>query len=57
MLFNSLVRSRLTYECHACYPTCSEMAKLMAEYNLFLRSMFKNAFERMNPVGPREDHS
>ena len=48
MFLNSLVRSRLTYGCHAWRPSSSEISKLDATYRYFLRCMVWNGFSRVN---------
>ena len=53
MFMNSLVRSRLTYGCHAWRPTQSEMSKLSSRYKYFLRCMVYNGFKRVCP--PEKD--
>ena len=45
---NSLVRSRLTYGCHAWRPTKRELSKLNSTYNYFLRSIILNGHKRVN---------
>ena len=51
---NGLVRSRLTYGCHAWRPLQSELNKLNSTYNYFLRSIIVNGFERQrSPVAAR----
>jgi hypothetical protein len=52
---NALVRSRLTYGCHAWRPTNSEISKLSSTYNRFLRSLIPNGFKRMPPVNVDSD--
>ena len=49
MFLNSLVRSRLSYGCHAWRPTKTEMSKLSSTYNYFLRSIIYNGFKRVHP--------
>ena len=49
IFLNGLVRSRLTYGCHAWRPTQLERNKLSTTYNHFLRSMISNGFKRINP--------
>lgn len=55
MVLNSIVISKLSYRCHACYDTCSDISKWFAVYNSFLRSMFKNGFEQMRLVSLAEN--
>ena len=45
---NSLVRSRLTYGCHAWRPTKRELSKLSFTYNYCLRSIILNGHKRVN---------
>ncbi|XP_071959537.1 uncharacterized protein [Antedon mediterranea] len=49
MFLNGLVRSRLTYGCHAWRATGSEMSKLSTTYKTFLRRMLVNGFQRVCP--------
>ena len=49
MFLNSLVRSRLTYGCHAWRPSQPELQKLDAAYNHFLRHMIFSGHTRVNP--------
>ena len=49
MLLNSLVRSRLTYGCHAWRPTTTEIGKIDTIYRSFLRKMIFRGYERVNP--------
>ena len=54
-LMNSLVRSRLTYGCHAWRPTQTEMYKIESMYNFILRSMVFAGFKRKNPPSSSTD--
>ena len=49
MFLNSLVRTRLTYGCHAWRPSKPELQKLDATYNNFLRHMIFSGHARVNP--------
>ncbi|XP_071963841.1 uncharacterized protein [Antedon mediterranea] len=49
MFLNGLVRSRLTYGCHAWRATGSEMSKLSTTYKTFLRRMLVSGFQRVCP--------
>ena len=53
MFLNALVRSCLTYGCHAWRPSSQEMSKIEATYRFFLRSMIWNGHARVNPP-PRQ---
>ena len=48
MFLNSLVRSRLTYGCHAWRPSSPELNKLDSTYRFFLRSMIFYGLDRVN---------
>ena len=52
---NSLVRSRLTYGCHAWRPTQAELSKMDSTYNFILRNMISNGFKRRNPPSNEEN--
>ena len=54
MFLNSLVRSRLTYGCHAWKPNSQEINKIDSTYRYFLRCMVWNGHTRKNPP-PREE--
>ena len=54
MFLESLVRSRLTYGCHAWRPTQAEISKIESTYRYFLRCMIWNGHARVNP--PQENH-
>ena len=56
-LLNSLVRSRLTYGCHAWRPTIAERANLSTAYKKFLRSMVTNGYKRVNQPDPSAEKS
>ena len=49
MFLNALVRSRLTYGCHAWRPSGPELQKLDATYRYFLRHMIFRGHARVNP--------
>ena len=49
----ALVRSRLTYGCHAWRPSLQEMNKFDTTYRFFLRCMVWNGHARINPP-PRD---
>ena len=49
MFLNTLVRSRLTYGCHAWRPSTPELSKLNSTYTYMLRSMIRNGHARVNP--------
>ena len=49
MLLNSIVRSRLSYGCHAWRPTPTDINKIDAVYRSFLRKMIFRGNERVNP--------
>ena len=57
MFLNSLVRSRLTYGCHAWRPSESELSKLDATYRYFLRHMIFYGHSRVNPPAPDRSSS
>ncbi len=54
LFLNGLVRSRLTYGCHAWRPTHGEICKIDAAYNHSLRCMVKGGFRRVNPPNQKE---
>ena len=56
-LLNGLVRSRLTYGCHAWRPTENEIRKLSSTYNNFLRRMIHRGFERIGQQPVINDES
>ena len=56
-LLNSLVRSRLTYGCHAWRPTTAELANLLTAYKKFLHSMVTNGYKRLNQSDPSAEES
>ena len=56
-LLTSLVRSRLTYGCHAWRPATAELAKLSTAYKRFLRSMVTNGYKRVNQPDPSAEKS
>lgn len=47
------MKSKLSYGCHRWFPSSSEMSKLLAVCNRFLRA---NGFKRMKPVCLSEDY-
>ena len=49
MFLDSLVRSRLTYGCHAWKPSAAELSKIDSTYRYFLRCMIWNGHKRVNP--------
>ena len=51
----ALVRSRLTYGCHAWRPSFSEMYKFETTYRYFLRLMIWNGLTRVNPPSSEDD--
>ena len=57
MFLDSLVRSRLTYGCHAWRPTTPELCKIDATYRYFLRHMVINGYGRVNPPSSDTDDS
>ena len=57
MFLNSLVRSRLTYGCHAWRPSLHEINKLETTYRFFLRCMIYNGHKRVNPPPREGSHS
>ena len=49
MFLQSLVRSRLTYGCHAWRPNLQELSKIESAYRYFLRCMVWQGHARVNP--------
>ena len=52
---NALVRSRLTYGCHAWRPNYAELSKIESTYRFFLRCMLWNGHSRINPPSSEDD--
>ena len=55
LFLNALIRSKLTYGCHAWRPTASELDKLNATYRYILRCMVRNGHSRVNPPPDESD--
>ena len=51
----ALVRSRLTYGCHAWRPSSPELSKFETTYRYFLRCMIWNGHSRINPPSSDDD--
>ena len=49
MFFNTLVRTRLTYGCHAWKPFQAEIQKINSTHRYLLRNMIWNGHSRINP--------
>ena len=56
MFLQSLVRSRLTYGCHAWRPNVQELNKIECTYRYFLRCMVWQGHSRINPP-PQDSNS